>query len=120
MNLTFGGLSAGGVLEYRDFGGSHNNAWIGGVGYTVDAWKFGAQFSHGWYDGTAGFSGGFGTDGHKTLNHAIVTPGYALAPGISLDASLGYTWYHDTRSATPDDKDHYHAFSAAIGSAITF
>ncbi len=122
LNLTVGGFSVGGLFEYRDFGGKHNDVWIGGggIGYAVDAWKFGAQFTHGFYDGTAGFSGGFGTDGHKTLNHGVLTASYALAPGIILDGSLGYTWYNDTRSATPDDKDHYSAFSAAIGSALTF
>jgi hypothetical protein len=122
LNGTFGGFSVGGLFEYRDQGGDDNDIWVGGggVAYAFDAWKIGAQYTHGWYGGTAGFNGGFGTDGHKTLDHAILTAAYTMAPGVILDASLGYTWYHDTRGATPDNQDHYRAFSAAIGSALTF
>jgi len=113
-------LEVGGFFN-QTYEGVFDKKSGGHFGYAVDAWKFGAQFSHGWYDGTTGTAGdGFGTAGHKTLNHAIVTAGYALAPGVLVDASLGYTWYHDTRDATASEKDHYHGFSAAIGSALTF
>jgi hypothetical protein len=120
-NFTFGGFSAGGIFEYRGIGGDDNNAWVagGGAAYAFDAYKIGVQYSHGWYDSL--FSGaGFGTDGHQSLDHVVATASYALAPGILLDAEIGYTWYKDTHDAKPDETDSYHAFSVGIGSALTF
>jgi hypothetical protein len=121
INFNIDGFSAGGIFEYRDIGGVDNNAWIagGGAAYAVDAWKFGVQYSHGRYDGLFS-TAAFGPDGHQKLDHVVATVNYLMAPGISLDAFLGYTWYKDTHAAKPDATDSYHAFSVGIGSALTF
>ena len=77
------------------------------------------QYSHGWYDSLFS-TAAFGDDGHQSLDHVVATANYVLAPGISLDAEIGYTWYKDTHDAKPDDTDSYGAFSVGVGSALTF
>jgi hypothetical protein len=121
LKFNVGGISAGGVFEYRDIGGHDNNAWVagGGLGYAWDAWKIGAQYSYGHYDGLFDTTAG-GIDGHQAMNHVIGTVSYALAPGISLDGEIGYTWYRDTGDTTSNEHDYYEAFSVGVGSAITF
>jgi outer membrane protein OmpU len=121
VNFNVDGFSAGGIFEYRGTGGNDNDAWIagGGVAYAFDAWKIGAQYSHGWYDALFS-SAAFGTDGHQKLDHVVATASYVMAPGIILDAEIGYTWYKDTHDAKPDATDAYQAFSVGIGSALTF
>jgi hypothetical protein len=121
LNFNVGGFSAGGIFEYRGIGGDDNDAWIagGGAAYAFDAFKVGVQYSHGWYDSLFS-TAAFGNDGHQTLNHVVATASYQMAPGILLDAELGYTWYRDTHDAKPNATDSYGAFSAGIGSALTF
>ena len=121
LNFNIGGFSAGGIFEYRAIGGEDNNAWVagGGAAYAFDAWKFGVQYSHGWYDGLFS-TADFGPDGHQNLDRVVATVGYAVAPGVSVDAELGYTWYKDTHDAKPDETNGYRAFSAGVGTALTF
>jgi len=121
IDLTFGNFSAGAIFEYFDQGGRDNDIWIagGGLAYAFDPWTLGLQYSHGRYDGD--FLGdGFGTDGGENLNRVVATVNYSLAPGVDLDADLGYTWYRDTRGATPDSLSHYNAAEIGIGSSLTF
>ena len=119
--LTFGAVSVGGIFEYFNQGGPDNDMWIagGGASYTADAWIFGLQYSHGFYDGDF-LADGNGADGSHRLNRVVLTTTYNLAPGVDLDADLGYTWYRDTRAATPDTLDDYQAFEIGIGSSLTF
>jgi len=109
-------------MEYFEEGGEDNNAWVagGGFAYTMDPFVFGMQGSHGHYDGTDAFSLTPNPGGSRTLNRVVATIDYALAPGINLDAELGYTWFKDTGDAASDDQDKYSAFNIAIGSAFTF
>lgn len=119
--VTFGAFAVGGFFQYFEQGGDDNNMWIagGGASYTMDPWIFGLQYSHGRYDGD--FLGdGFGTDGAHSLNRVVLTTTYNLAPGIDLDADLGYTWYRDSRDATPASFDDYQAFELGIGSSLSF
>src|SRR5262249_45136772 len=79
LNLTIDAFSIGGIFEYRDLSGNENNEWIAGAGvaYVFDAWKIGAQYSHGWYDGL--FSGAaFGKDGEQKLDHLVATVNYLM------------------------------------------
>ena len=56
LNLTFGNFAVGGVFEYfNDLDQATRatslralDAWVagGGIAYTMDAWTFGAQYSH--------------------------------------------------------------------------
>ncbi len=109
-------------MEYFEEGGDDNNAWIagGGFSYTTDPWIFGVQGSHGHYDGTDAFSMTSNPGGSRKLNRIIATANYTMAPGIMLDAELGYTWFKDTGDGVPDDQDHYRAFDIAFGSSFTF
>jgi predicted porin len=119
LNVNFGGFGIGVVTEYFGNGGDDNNAWIigGGLSYGVDAWTVGLQGSHGFYNAA---NGGGGDGGHDTLNRVIATGAYAMAPGVTLDAELGYTWFHDTSNGATNATDRYHAFDIQIGSALTF
>ncbi|HVY99208.1 MAG TPA: hypothetical protein VHA35_06900, partial [Dongiaceae bacterium] len=120
LNVNFGGFGIGVVTEYFANGGTDNNAWIigGGLSYGVDAWTVGLQGSHGYYQ--ASVANGATNGGHSTLNRIIATGSYALGPGVTLDAELGYTWFHDTGAAADPSLDSYHAFDVQLGSALTF
>jgi len=122
LNVTFGKFSVGGVLEYFQQGGSDNNAYVvgGGGAYTMDAWTFGMQGSHGHYNGTDAFSFTADPGGSRNLNRVIATTQYALGPGVMLDGELGYTWFHDSGDGLTDGQRNYHAFDVAIGSAFSF
>ena len=120
VNLTFGNFAVGGVIEYYNNlftldTGDDVDAWVagGGVAYTMDAWTFGAQYSH----QLAEVQGG--GDDDFTMDRAVVTANYALGPGINLDGEVGYTWL-DTDPETADNVDDYQALEIGIGTAITF
>jgi hypothetical protein len=120
LNLTFGQFSVGGVFEYYNNlftldDGDDVDAWVagGGVAYTMDAWTFGAQYSHQLADVKGGGNDDFTTD------RAVLTANYALGPGINLDGEVGYTWL-DTDPETTDDVDDYQALEIGLGTAITF
>jgi predicted porin len=120
LNLTFGNFAVGGTFEYynnlADFDpGADVDAWVagGGVAYTLDAWTFGAQYSHQLADIDGGATDDF------TMDRAVLTANYALGPGIDLDGSVGYTWA-DADPEAPDTVDDYDALEIGIGTAITF
>ena len=121
LNVSIGHFALGGVFEYRDIGGEENNMWTAGAGaaYTMDAWKFGVQYSHGWYDSFFSTRGN-GENGHQRMDHVIANVAYSVGPGIVVDGSLGYTWYRDTADAKPNETNAYQAFSVALGTALTF
>ena len=118
LNVTIGNFGIGAVAEYYATGGNDNDAliWGGGLSYGVDAWTVGLQGSHGHYD--ASVDDGAGSSDDSSLSRIIATGSYAMGPGVTLDAELGYTWFHDTGGSDP--RRSYHAFDVAIGSALTF
>jgi predicted porin len=118
LTVTFGNFAIGAIGEYFDNGGDDNNAWTagGGASYGVDEWTLGIQGSHGTYSAA---QGGGGDGGHDTLNRVVVTGAYDLAPGVLLDAELGYTWFKDTATAD-EELDKYSAFDVGIGSKFSF
>ena len=96
--------------------GDHDvDAWVagGGIAYTMDAWTFGAQYSH----QDADDDGDDGVD--FKMDRAVLTANYALGPGIDLDGQVGYTWV-DTSPESDDGVDDYDALEIGIGTAITF
>jgi outer membrane protein OmpU len=124
LNLSLGQFSVGGVFEYYDDlvafdSGDEADAWVagGGLAYAMDAWTFGAQYSHQLSDIDA--SGG---DSDFTMDRAVLTANYALGPGIDLDGEVGYTWIDSDPETTVggDDVDDYDGFEVGIGTAITF
>jgi predicted porin len=120
-SVTIGSISAGALFQYFDQGGEHNDIWIVGAGlaYAVDDWTLGMQYSRGRYNGD--FLGdGLGTEGGQNLHRIVATASYNLAPGVDLDADIGYTWYHDTRDFVPHQLDTYQAAEIGIGSSFSF
>ncbi len=119
--FSFGSIVLGAAYEYFDRGGSDNDTWVagGGAAYYAEGWGLGLQYSHGNYDGDP-LGDGNGTDSAIKLDRVVLTGSYDLAPGIVLDADIGYTWYRDPRDNTPDSDDNYAAFEFGIGSAISF
>jgi predicted porin len=133
LNLTFGAFSVGGVFEYynhvldrtSDEGDAGepvaSDAWVagGGVAYTMDAWTFGAQYSHlkAESDGSANIS-------DFTQDRAMLIGAYALGPGIVLDGEVAYTWVDtDPEGATTSDDieiDDYDALELGMGVSLTF
>jgi hypothetical protein len=122
LNVSIGNFGIGAVGEYFGQGGQDNNAWVAGLGtsYGVDAWTVGLQASHGHYNG-AGLGFEPNASGSRFLDRVILTGAYALGPGITLDAELGYTHFNDTGSPfTQAGPNKYQAVDIAIGSALTF
>jgi outer membrane protein OmpU len=133
LNLTFGGFSVGGVFEYyndvldrtSDEGDAGapvaSDAWVagGGVAYAMDAWTFGAQYSHlnAEGDGSAEIS-------DFTQDRAMLIAAYALGPGIVIDGEVAYTWVDtDPEGATTSDDidiDDYEALEVGMGVSLTF
>lgn len=119
--LNFGGLSVGGAFQYyNDFGGTEDDGWVagGGVSYNVDAWTVGMQYSHLEMDNTSGDD-----DFDASRDRIVLTGEYAMGPGISLDASLGYTWVDVSGAddgSDADNADNYDAFEIGIGTGFTF
>jgi predicted porin len=120
VNLTFGNFSVGGVFEYYNNlftldTGDDVDAWVagGGIAYTLDAWTFGAQYSHQKSEIKDGSNDDF------TMDRAVLTTDYALGPGINIDGEVGYTWL-DTDPETPGGVDDYQGLEVGIGTAITF
>jgi hypothetical protein len=122
LNLTFGSFAVGGVMEYFQEGGGDNDAYVagGGAAYSMDPFVFGIQGSHGHYAGTDAFSLTPNPGGSRSLNRIVTTLDYAMAPGVNLDAEIGYTWFKDSGDGVSDEEDHYSAFNIAIGSVFTF
>ncbi len=118
VTVTIGNFAIGAITEYTDNAGDDNNAWVagGGASYGVDDWTVGVQGSHGWY---AAAQGGGGDGGHDTQDRIVLTGSYDLAPGVLIDAELGYAWFKDTATAN-EDLDNYSAFDVGIGSKLTF
>jgi outer membrane protein OmpU len=120
LNLTFGAFAIGGVFEYYNdllsFKGSDTDAWVGGGGiaYSVGDWILGLQYSH--QRAETDTAGG---DADFTMDRAVITANYALAPGINIDGETAYTWL-DTDPESAHGVDDYDAVEIAVGTAITF
>ena len=79
----------------------------------MDAWTFGAQYSHQLSEIKDGSNDDF------TMDRAVLTANYALGPGIDVDGEVGYTWL-DTDPETSGGVDDYQGLELGIGTAITF
>ena len=134
INLTLGNFAIGVVGAYFedaafDIGGdgtqdaslqgiNDNDIYVLGLGaaYTMDAWTFGAQYSHKNDDFDI-----LGSPGGDTLtqDRVVGTFIYGLGPGIEIDGEIGYTWL-DEDPEQLDGGDDYEAFEIGIGTNITF
>jgi outer membrane protein OmpU len=115
VNLNFGAWTFGVAGTYfTNENGQDQDLWLIGTGFTYawDAWTLGAGWAHGTRD-VAGFSD------DDQLDRAGVTANYAMAPGISLDAGIFYTWAEAADDAD-DPNDNYDAIEFSVGSALEF
>jgi hypothetical protein len=97
LNLGFGGFTVGGSVAFVDADtGGDDEATVFDVGatYNFDAVTVGVGYSHGEYDDEGD------TD---ELDHAQITAGYAMGPGVTLGAMLGWFSYEDEG---PSDNDN--------------
>ena len=89
LNLGFGGFTVGGSVAFVDADtGDDDEATVFDVGatYNFDAVTVGVGYSHGEYDDEGD------TD---ELDHAQITAGYAMGPGVTLGAMVGWFSYED-------------------------
>jgi hypothetical protein len=90
----------------------------------MDAWTFGAQYSHRAIRSDVDFTGVDTDPWDIDQDRAVLTAMYKLSPGIILDAELGYTWL-DTEPTEDiffegESADHYDAFEIGLGTQIYF
>jgi predicted porin len=134
VTLSFGNFSVGIAGEYfydistghTDDEGNKTDSWSAGIGaaYVMDAWTFGAQYSHRRIRADIDFNGVDSDHWDIDQDRAVLTAIYALGPGITVDGELGYTWL-DTDPAEDiffegNSADHYDAFEIGIGTSLTF
>jgi outer membrane protein OmpU len=109
--LGYAGFTVGGAYSKRDnvaeFGDFDDQVYGVGVTYDWSRYSVGLGWTHGDYE----------TFGHRHDNYSVValTGALTLAPGISIDALLGYDNY-DSRI---DSRD-YKAVEVGLGTAISF
>jgi len=121
LNLTFGQFAVGGAFEYMrhietaGVSNSGGDMWVagGGMAYTIDAWTIGAQYSYSHIDDIAGVQGD-----NRKVHQAVLTGQYALGPGISLDAELGYA--HANGDGGDGAHGGYNSYNIGLGTAFTF
>jgi predicted porin len=124
LNASVGNFAVGGVLEYYndlvDQGATDLDRWVAGagIGYTMEAWTFGAQYAHLDQDS----DNSTGADEFQQ-DRITLTGNYALGPGINLDGEVGFTWIDtDPEAGTVDatEVDDYNALEIGIGTNFTF
>ena len=136
INLTFGNFAIGVAGEYyNDLAGQFQknsdaffkaDSWVAGIGmaYTMDAWTFGAQYSHR-EDDIEAESFYPSEDVDFSQDRAVLTALYRLGPGIQLDGEIAYTWNGSdpdnfSNVFIPDTISDYDAIEFGIGTSITF
>ncbi|HNB26862.1 MAG TPA: porin [Alphaproteobacteria bacterium] len=136
INLTFGNFAIGVAGEYyNDLAGQFEkssdaffkaDSWVAGIGasYTMDAWTFGAQYSHREDDIEAELFYP-SEDVDFSQDRAVLTALYRLGPGIQVDGEIAYTWNgsdpNDFANVfIPDTISSYDAVEFGIGTSITF
>jgi outer membrane protein OmpU len=110
LNVGIGGFTFGGSVAFSN---SDDNAdqtvYDVGVTYTWEAVTVGLGWSHGDYQNSA-------NGGDDRLDQIQLASGYALGPGVTLAAMIGYFDYHGDNSGTEDNN----GAQAAVGAAFNF
>ena len=116
LQFSFDGFTIGGAALYQDNyrGGAavpDVNRWVAGIGgtYNWDQWTVGLAWSHGNYEISS-------NDDDDKLDIIEATGRYDLAPGIGLEAMVGYNQYLDDSNNTGND----HTWEAGMGFNIGF
>jgi outer membrane protein OmpU len=117
LNVGFSGFTVGGSVAFvnsDDSGGAivggksdKSTVWDVGVTYNIDAVTVGLGWSRGEYDN-------FNVGGHDTFDQYQLGVGYALGPGVTLAAMVGYFNYDG------DNADSNSGYQAALGAGLNF
>lgn len=129
--ISYEGFSIGASYQYTDNYRAQSYASPGykdvtldqflvGALYVTGPWSFGVNLGYGVVDvGPNSFAGN--VDREDELFAGIVGVGYALTPGISLDAGVQYyDWSSSSTSATADKTREGSATAVLIGTVLTF
>jgi hypothetical protein len=115
--FEIGGAQLGAAWELREnLGDDGADQMVFGAGavYAEEAWAIGLGWTRGDYEKAVGEN----DVGPFNATHYIyaLTGSYALAPGISLEASAEYSDYDSDDAAGPD----YEGFAIGVGTYISF
>jgi hypothetical protein len=115
LNVGFGGFTVGGSIAYtdQDFEDTTSTVYDVGVTYAFEAVTVGLGWSHGDYDRlnrnpVTNPNGG----GSDSLDQVQLGVGYALGPGVTLAAMVGYF----DSNGSPENKGE----QVAVGAGINF
>ena len=114
LNVGFAGFTVGGSIAMTSAegpGGQTSNFTVYDVGvtYVLDAVTVGVGWSHGDYDRAA-------IGGTDTLDQIQIGAAYALGPGVTLAAMVGYFDYNGDSGAVQDNS----GYQAAVGAGLNF
>jgi predicted porin len=85
-----------------------------GVTYNIDAVTVGLGWSRGEYDNGNTTAGGATIGGKDTFDQVQLGVGYALGPGVTLAAMVGFFNYDSDHSANNE------GYQAAVGAGLNF
>ena len=121
LNVGFAGFTVGGSVAFADTDADfatdfdaagdplveESTVYDVGVTYTIDAVTVGLGWSHGEYEQALG---------DDELDHYQLGLGYALGPGVTLAAMVGYFDYDDDGAADNDNQ----GWQAGVGAGLNF
>lgn len=114
LQVGFAGWTVGGATEYRDniscTAGEEGSNWVYGVGatYGFEAWTVGLGWTRGEYENQVA------VDTEDKYDIVQFTAAYALGPGVTVDALVGWNNYNS------DGGDDYEGIEAGVGFGIAF
>jgi len=111
VNVGFAGFTVGGsvLVGHGNQGDEIDETDFDvGITYTIDAITVGAGWARAYFDDDA-------TDNDDTFDQAQIGASYALGPGISVDAMVGYFNYD-----ADDSNNSNEGWQTGIGTAISF
>jgi len=118
LNVGFGGFTVGGSVAFTDTddaNGDDRTVYDVGVTYNIDAVTVGLGWSHGDYDNGNTVAGAT-IGGSDTFDIYELGVGYALGPGVTLAAMVGYFNYDGDNAGSQSNT----GYQAAVGAGLNF
>jgi predicted porin len=109
-NVGIGGFTVGGSYAFTktdDANNDQNTVFDVGVTYNIDAVTVGLGWSRGEYDNP-------NVGGKDTFDQIQLGVGYALGPGVTLAAMVGFFNYDS------DHAENNEGYQAAVGAGLNF
>jgi len=119
LNVGFSGFTVGGSVAFThtdDANDDKRTVYDVGVTYNIDAVTVGLGWSHGVYDNGNLTVGGATIGGSDTLDQIQLGVGYALGPGVTLAAMVGYFNYDGDNAGVASNE----GWQAAVGAGLNF